>query len=423
MKASHGARARLTMVLAAVTMTIVVASCSERIEAGASCPLLCPTAAPPLQDTIIDAVVMDTSIAGYPSLGTETNLILARRGDTLETRVVVRYDSLASPFPDSANFNVDTAYIRGLKALDDSAIALKDSATIEVYDVSDAVNDTAASSLLPLFTPANLLGARRYGGGDKIDTLLIGLDTTKVRTRIANSRRLRVSLRMVTPGSEQLRLVSNEGGSPIQLAIRTVHDTSAPVLIAPSSGSPAIVPSAASTLSDFTFVAASKPLPSGNILRVGGFPWRRVLFRFNIPVRIVDSSAVLRATLMLTQSPMRTGTDAGDTVTVHAVPLVGSNVLTNPASLLEFAGAPGTFSTSALPLTPKDSIVAPFDVVTMVRAWRLQDTIKTPRAIALVIGSEGQRLPAVDFYSIEAPASLRPRLRITYVTEVSSGRP
>jgi hypothetical protein len=424
MMSGNEGRFRVVSILVALAATVVIASCSETIEAGVGCPLLCPQTAAPLLDTTLDAVVMDTSVAGFPQFGYDTLLVLTRRGDTLDTRVVVRYDSLATEFPDSAAFRADSAFIVGLRLLADSALALNDSTTFEVYDVTDAVNDTAVADLLAQCTPANRIGSRRYAGGAKIDSLVIGLDTGRVRKRVSTVRKLRLSLRMVTPGSEQIRLVGKEGGAGIQLAIRTAHDTTTPtVFINPVSDTPTIAPFLSQTLADFQFVALAKPIPSPSILRVGGLPGRRVLMRFNIPSRIVDSASVLRATLFLTQSPMRTGANAGDTVTVHAVPIIGSALITDIRNVLEFAGNPANFPTSALVVTPHDSVVQLFDVVAMVRAWRLQDTIKVPRLIAFEVRDEGRAPSAVDFYSIEAPAGLRPKLRLTYVTKITTGRP
>jgi hypothetical protein len=229
---------------------------------------------------------------------------------------------------------------------------------------------------------------------------------------------------MVTSGSEQIRLVGQEGGGGIQLGLRTSPDTTAPLaFFNPNTSDSAAVSAIASTLADFTFVAASRPLPSPTILRVGGWPGHRVLMRFNVPSHIVDSAAVTRATLFLTQSPMSSAPGAGDTVTVHAVPVVASGLLTDIGAIATFAGLPANFPTSALVVTPKDSAVRQFDVGTMVRAWRLVDTNTTPRLIALELSTEGQNAQAVDFFSIEAPIGVRPKLHLTYVTKVITGRP
>ena len=63
------------------------------------------------------------------------------------------------------------------------------------------------------------------------------------------------------------------------------------------------------------------------------------------------------------------------------------------------------------------------EVVSMIRVWKLQDTVRTPRRAVLFLSSESSVTGALDFYSHEAPEALRPKLRLTYVTSVSSGRP
>ena len=48
---------------------VTIAACSEKLDAGASCPLLCPQQSISLRDTTIDAIVVDTTIVGIPSIG------------------------------------------------------------------------------------------------------------------------------------------------------------------------------------------------------------------------------------------------------------------------------------------------------------------------------------------------------------------
>ena len=72
--------------LTAIGVVFAMAACSEKLEAGKSCPLLCPEQAITLLDTIIDAAVSDTTVTGLPSIGNEGYLMLASHGDTVETR-------------------------------------------------------------------------------------------------------------------------------------------------------------------------------------------------------------------------------------------------------------------------------------------------------------------------------------------------
>jgi hypothetical protein len=63
-----------------------------------------------------------------------------------------------------------------------------------------------------------------------------------------------------------------------------------------------------------------------------------------------------------------------------------------------------------------------FPVVNLVRAWRSLPS-NTPRALVLRAALEGAQAAEVRFYSIEAPAGLRPRLRLSYVPRTNFGLP
>jgi hypothetical protein len=78
-------RTRAGLVVLALAASGLAAACSERIEGGAACPILCPQQNVTVLDTVFDAIALDTSITGYPAFGTEPTLVLAARGDTLDT--------------------------------------------------------------------------------------------------------------------------------------------------------------------------------------------------------------------------------------------------------------------------------------------------------------------------------------------------
>lgn len=79
---------RVTLLGVAAFAAMAIAACSDKLEAGLSCPLLCPEQTVTLLDTTIDAVVVDTTITGLPPIGTENFLMLSSHGDTLDTRAI-----------------------------------------------------------------------------------------------------------------------------------------------------------------------------------------------------------------------------------------------------------------------------------------------------------------------------------------------
>ena len=110
-------------------------------------------------------------------------------------------------------------------------------------------------------------------------------------------------------------------------------------------------------------------------------------------------------------------------MSVHIVPIVASSIVTDLHEQLEFAGSAFAYPVDSLVTVPKDSGRVDLQMVTLVRAWKGRDTVQTPRIAGLYLSSESQRPASFDFYSREAPAGLRPRLRITYVTRVTTGQP
>jgi hypothetical protein len=403
-----------------------LAACSEKLDAGNGCPLLCPQESAPLLDTIVEGVVVDTSATGFPIIGYEMSLFLAHRGDTLDTRVIARYDSLPLTYTykgiDSTIERVDSAYLLAPRPVADTAVAFAANGRIEAYDVTDAANDTSVASLGGQMTAANKIGELAYAHGESPDTLKILLDTARVRSRVVGSRNLRIGLRMVSASSDLIRIVPVNGGGGIGLTIVPNSDTSAArIKFNPITYSPEEPPYLRAALSDFQISVVGNA-PAANTLRVGGSPAHRVMLQFDIPSRIIDSSVIVRATLMLTQRPSGSA-DAGSAVGVQVVPIVASEEVKDLHTQLEFAGSNALYPTDSLTTIPKDSGVVTLEMVRLLRAWKGQDVKKTPRLAALYLSSEATRVASFDFFSREAPAAVRPRLRITYVTRVNTGQP
>jgi hypothetical protein len=154
---------------------------------------------------------------------------------------------------------------------------------------------------------------------------------------------------------------------------------------------------------------------------VGGFPARRAYLRFAVPARFIDSVDVVRASLVLTQRPAP-GVDPLDSVVVRPLAVVATDAVTDLVRASEL-------STSAVGLDtvrfgPGGSGVRELAVVNLVRAWRTGALpASTQRALVLRSSGEGVQAGEVRFYSIEAAAGLRPRLRLSYVPRSSFGLP
>lgn len=407
-------------------MAVVVSACDETLEGGIACPSLCPAPTAQVLDTTMLAVEFDTTISGFPPLGTEQQLLLATRGDTLDTRAIVRFDTIPTTYRvpatgvDSNITQVDSALIY-LKVA--SADTLGPPITIELYDVDlrNAHEDTVASELVTAFDPARLIGSRTFAAESLLsDTLKIPFDPAKILEKIQAEeqfRRLRVGVRISAPTSAQITVYAQNGGYTPILYFRPAPDSGVtPVVLGAFSRTPTL-PFIAADLADFQLVAAGPAPEPPSVLRVGGTPGKRAYLRLNIPSFILDSSAVIRAQLLLTQRPNPTAPDALDSAGVQTFAVVAGSAITDFSRLLFFLQGGRD---SAL-VAPADSGVVAFEIIDLLRTWRGTDAAKTPRAIALRAGLEGTQAWLADFYSIEAAESLRPRLRIWYVPRTQRG--
>lgn len=421
--------------LAATLATLTIAACSEKLEAGRTCPLLCPEQAISLRDTTIDAVITDTTVVGLPPIGSENYLMLGSHGDTLESRVIVRFDTLPQTFTarggvDSTITVVDSATLITPIAKPDSAHRPAGPVTIEVYDVdtgdtTSTATDTAAAKLAPLFSANRLIGSQTFRPESLTDTLRIPISTDTVLDRVVNGKKLRVGFRLVTPAGRgyDLRLGSTQNGVPVTLRIKASLDTAAtPVTRGPFSSTPVNQPFLSGPLADFTVVLKGLTSAPPTLLSVGGVPSRRALLRFDVPSRIADSTTIVRAALLLTQVPNRR-VDARDSIWIFPNAILAAPTVNNATTLLQFVGANGQFGLDSLLLAPGDSGQRAFELVGLARTWRGNSTTVSPRAIALRSGLEAASPAEIDFFSTKGPLALRPRLRITYVPQTSFGIP
>ena len=412
-------------VVAALVSTMV--ACGEDLNGTAGCPALCPEQNVVAVDTLLETfAAVDTTVVGYPVLGTEPFLLVASRGDTLDARVVIRFDTLAQSFTrggnDSTIYSVDSSKIT--LRLDTTGTKATAPVTVEVYDVDTTAADTATSAALSLFRPDRLIGAQTYEPTALKDTLRISLTNERVLAKLVGEapRRLRVGLRLTSTASAQIRMVSREGGVLSELSYDPSPDTAVKSLVnSAASRTPEDNPTLRADLTDYQLVVKSLSTSAGSELGVGGLPAQRTFFRFDLPTRLVDSTTIVRATLLLTQVPSAS-VDAGDSITIYPQVVRAAVELKD---VVRSAGIlnPPTLEIDSLRLRPNEGGVRAIEIVGALREWKAIGPTTLQRGIVLRSKTEGAEAPAVLFYSSKAAPNLRPRLRITYVNQVDFGVP
>jgi len=406
------------LVLSLFTASAVVAACTENLEGGAACPALCPEQSEQFRDTTIDAVALDSSVGGFPALGIGSALLLANRPDTLVTRTIMRFDLLNTAFAPNRTGAVDSITAVDsvfLKIpLDTTARRGINPVTIEAYDVDTTARDTVPAVLRSLFRPDRLIGSLTLTPFTTGDTIRIPISKTVMAAKIAAKARLRVGLRMVG-NSGQLRLRAfTLGISATTLEYDPSTDTTyAPTVVTAQTTLPGASEDVNIAYSTYGLIDVGSPMPSPTTLVVGGMPSYRTYLRFNVPLRITDSSTIVRADLVLTQQRSRYG-NANDTVAVYPLVPNATSDVSDLRRAIDLAAEGRLVGVDTALMVPSDSGQKVINVLALARSWRTL-TKTVPRALALRIGFEGAQPAELRFFSSEASPALRPKLRITYL--------
>ena len=412
----------------------IIAGCSEDLDSGKACGTLCPLANEQLRDTVLDPVALDTTLAGFPVLGTPRPLLLAvdPAPDSLDVRAVVRFDSLPSRYaPPSGGDSVaitavDSTFLT--LRLDTTGTQLPAAATLEAYDVDTPTGeDTATATLAPLFRPDRRLGTLALDSGATLgDSIRVPISDSAFATKATAGDRLRIGLRLVSTGRARVRVLSARTGTALSSFAPTLSFDAADdtvyraVRVSPSSSAPTGDALTAAAATDAVLVVQSPRSAVGSDLLVGGVPGRRTLLRFNLPIQLTDSTDVVRAVLELTQRPVRYLPGA-DSVVVRSEGVLATTTVTDLVQVAALA-APVGLGADTVTLSPADSGLRSFSLVTLIRAYRALPATTT-RAVTLRSLSEGAQTGEIRFFSSEAPAAVRPRLRLTYIPRTSFGVP
>ena len=420
---------RALSVLVVAGAAAAAGACNEHLDAGAACPSLCPGLAVPIKDTVFTAVLaFDTTLVGYPSIGTEEGIPLAARGDTLDVRGVIRFDSLVrifAPTGDTARqvSKVDTAIFRMRLNLTQSR--LPSSVTFQAYDVDTTAADDNMKAVLALFRPDRLLATKTVARADITDSLVMSLSGAMLVGKIQGGSHLRIGLRVTGSGPVSLRVHTTETGLAAEVRYYVSPDTSVhQQVLTPYSKTPTEPANLSLDFRDYAVVARNTLTSAGSLaVATGGVPARRAYLRFNVPQWLLDSTTIVRATLQLTQQPMR-GFDQGDSVTVIGQAVAATPLISDLYRSAQILVPAGYFVTDSIRVAPADSGQRQLELNALMRVWKSQTNATAPqRAIVLLMKEEGLHGAEVRFFNAKSPASVRPRLRVSYIPRVDFGVP
>lgn len=395
--------------VAAAVAAGVLLGCTEQIGGPGECPELCPTEGILVEDTLLTGIVTsDTSDRGFTTMYL-SSVLVSSTDPAARSVAVVRF--VARPFiifknADTTRYPVEIDSLQlelRLLARDTAAHNLK----LLIYRLRwDLDSLDTWDSLVPFFHDSML-----------VDTIAIE-DTTVFTT-----------LRDTIPWARVMPDSAVDSGV-VALAVLVTADQPTSVTLAASNltGTPprmrwfAHAPAPEDTVKRTfdltptfdTFVQEFPPgPPPSNAITVGNLPAARSLLRFSLPRSIVDSTTIIRATLLLTPVSPPTGRP-GEIFDVSAVPILrdfaGKSILI-PDSTVSGLGTVTTGSTDTVAI----------EIGRVLRFWRATgDSLQ--RALVLRNALEDNTLGELRVARAGTGAAA-PRLRVTFIRPYRFGVP
>lgn len=401
------------VVAAAVSLAALAVACSERLTAPGSCPDFCPPGTLELVDTLLFPIDpgTDSAFRGYVTPHEASLLQVANAGDTVRARGVIQFGAL----PDSVRRSGDTT-LRRVAGLDSVRLQLNlfrrdtiaEGLRLDVYRLPRGRDSTDTFAGLDAeFVAANL-----------ITTIVV--DSALPADTTTGQRRVTGTLATVVLGSAVP--FAPEDSGVLAIGVSAVADTGVALALlraVEAGGGPAVSYFVQADSADTTVAATFAPDPSSVFdtfvvdptsglplgLEAGGMPTARSILRFVIPGSIVDTSQVVRATLILVPLEPADGVP-GDSFFVVAHAVAADFGAKSP-----LAPDPDSVRQALVRMAPGEADTVRMEMTRVFRFWRLDPD--APRTVMLLVRPEGATLGRVRFGS-SAMAGARPAIRISF---------
>lgn len=386
----------------------LVLGCRDEIAAPGDCPALCPGGQPPVQETLVPAIVnQDSSFSGYVAPGLGISLRVSNGLPVSEDRALVlflpRSDSVT--VKDTARtYTIDSVAIAFTLQARDTLVG---SLRFLVYRMPVTVDTTTTfADVAGNFIDANIIDTIVVPDTQKtglVQGMLTGAELSRVVIPAADSGLLAIGVALEAASPTGARLASiAASGSPRCTTFVTVNGVSDTTLNRQT----------LTRFPKFTGWVSQNPQPLDNsLLEVGGGPSRRARIRFALPPAIRDSVTILRATLELTTNTPILGLPS-DPGTLQAIGVIGDLGAKSPL----ITGS----SVGLKQLADGTTGVVEVDVTRMVRAWQTKNGF--PPVLFVAVAPEAATFTEPVFRSSRS-ASGAPHLRITYYNKFPFERP
>ncbi|MBI2074004.1 MAG: hypothetical protein HYT81_13395 [Gemmatimonadetes bacterium] len=372
-------------------------ACQDIISAPGVCPELCPQGEIRVRDTVLTGVEPVGSYSGYLLPHEAYQVQVVGPGGPAESRSLLVFIPFAATYPGS-----DTTVKDSILQTDSLRVKLNivrrnagvSGLTLALHEIPITVDSaTTFGDMTPYFQDSTLVATLPVPDSLVKDTVTATFPAAALRHFGPDSLQVGIGVRISSPDPAFVTLASDS----IAIAARITRF----VQLDSSTGTTRATRSDSSGLRFKTFVVDPSGVPPPMGLMVGGTTGARSFVKLNLPGSIVDSTLVVRATLLVPPAQPIFGAP-GDTSLLRVVALGSDFGPKSPVADTAYGGS------ARVPVGGSDTVA--IEITNILLLWRGNPAV--PRTVMLQVEPEAASINIVELPA--AGSGTQAVVRVTY---------
>lgn len=373
-------------------------ACQDVVSAPGVCPEFCPAGEIQVRDTLLTGSVEPVgSYGGYLLPHEARQMQVVGPGGPAESRALLVFSSFSAEYSGADTTVKDSIIQRDSLRVTLSIVrrnANVSGLVLALHEIPITVDSaTSYGDMTSFFQDSTLVATLPVPDSLVKDTVAATFPAGALRHFGPDSLKIGIGVRISSPDPAFVSLASTDSVVSARITLFMQLDSTA--------GTTRVTRSESRILTFRTFVADSAGFPPPAGLAVGGTAGARAFVKLNLPASIVDSTLVVRATLLLPPARPTFGAP-GDTFRLRVLALGSDFGPKSPLADTAYSGS------GLVPVGGIDTVA--IDITRILLLWR--GNAVAPRSVMLQVEPEAASINTVE---LPGPGSQTPAaIRVTY---------
>lgn len=373
-------------------------ACQDVVSAPGVCPEFCPEGEIRVRDTLLAGVEPVGSFNGYLLPHEARQVQVIGPGGPAESRALLVFVPFSATLTDA-----DTTAKDSILQTDSLRVRLSvtrrnagvTGVTLALHEIPITVDSaTTYADMIPFFQDSTQVATLVLPDSLVKDTVTVAFPAAALKHFTSDTLQVAIGVRISSPEPAFVTLAPTDSVPSLARITRFAQVDS-------STGTTRVTRSDSWGVTFKTFVPDTGAIPAGTDLTVGGANGARAFVKLNLAKAIVESTLVVRATLLVPPAQPIFGAP-GDTLVLRAIALAYD---LGPKSPVADTSASGS---ARVAVGGSDTVA--IDVTKILRLWR--DNPSAPRSVMLQVEPEAG---SINLLQVPGPGSaISAAVRLTY---------